>query len=149
MKKDKVIIGIVGMHCSNCALSIEAALKRAKGVLQAKVNFAAENAFIEYDSELTGIDALHKIITDSGYRTIKQEPGAPVDAEKQIREAEIKSLKTKFIFSLALSLPLMYFSMGRNLGLPVPRIVADNMAFAQLALATPVLFFGRQFFTRG
>lgn len=43
----KATLKLEGMSCASCAQSIEKALKRARGVEQAQVNFAAEKAYVE------------------------------------------------------------------------------------------------------
>ena len=63
-----------------------------------------------------------------------------VDREKEAREREIRDLRNRFLVSLAFSLPLLYFSMGWMINLPVP--LMDNasiQALIQLVLTTPVM----------
>jgi Cu+-exporting ATPase len=67
-KKEKINIG--GMSCANCAISIEKGLKNKKGVESAKVNFASDNASVEYnESELTR-EEIDEIIENLGYKVI-------------------------------------------------------------------------------
>jgi Cu+-exporting ATPase len=71
-KSKKVVIKIVGMHCVSCGASIEKALKEAEGVIEAKVNFSSQEAFIEYDPNKIEPDNLHAIINKLGYKTIQK-----------------------------------------------------------------------------
>ncbi len=144
---EKIILNISGMHCASCAGNIEGALKKALGIASARVNFAAEKAYIEFDPLKLKVADLIAIVGKSGYKAYL--PGASLDTEKELREKEVKSLKIKFIASAVLSAILMYISMGPCLGLAVHKIVMDNMALVQFLLATGVLFCGYQFFTRG
>ncbi len=130
---NNAVIGVGGMDCVNCGRAIENALKETEGVTYARVNFAAEKAFIKYDPSETNLNEIKDAIKNAGYRPFDIKEGL-WDAEKEAREKNINTLKIKFIISLALSLPLMCFKMA-------PLI--------QLLLATPILFTGRQFFTRG
>jgi Cu+-exporting ATPase len=68
---NKIIIGITGMHCASCVVTIENALKKLPGVSSAKVNFASEKANVEYDSTQITIKDLHKAIEQAGYKTIQ------------------------------------------------------------------------------
>ncbi|MFH1587187.1 MAG: heavy metal translocating P-type ATPase [Candidatus Diapherotrites archaeon] len=145
---EKVSIPIKGMHCANCALAIEKALKKTGGVTSANVNYANEKAFVEYDSGKVSEERIEKVIEKSGYEVIKQVEGS-ADSEKDAREEEIKSYKNKFIVSAVLSVPLMYMMMAAMFALPIPGIVVENAALIQFIFATTVLFFGRGFFIRG
>ncbi len=46
---EKVILPISGMTCNSCALTIEKALTKTPGVISANVNFANEEAYVEYN----------------------------------------------------------------------------------------------------
>lgn len=146
--ESKAIINITGMHCSSCVLTIEKALKSVPGVSSAKVNFASEKAYIEYDPAKTTLRELHKTIAKTGYKTITLKETA-VDVEREARKKEIRSLKTKFIVSIILAAPLMYFAMATGLKLPLAPFVKQHMALIQFFLATPIMFAGYQFFIRG
>ena len=142
--KQKEEIEISGMHCASCALKIEDSLKKARGVSSASVNFALEKAFVEYDPGKTGRKELCRIIEKAGYRPV------PSAVEKEaLKEKEIQNLKARLFISLGFALPLLYVSMGRSAGLPVPVFIVSNSAFLQFLLATPVILAGFQFFTRG
>ncbi|MBU3942213.1 MAG: heavy metal translocating P-type ATPase, partial [Nanoarchaeota archaeon] len=68
MKMKKITIPIEGMHCASCAMTIENALKKSKGVTKTSVNFATEKASIDYDSKKTSEDELRNVIKNSGYK---------------------------------------------------------------------------------
>jgi len=152
---EKVIISISGMHCASCALNIEKFLKNVDGVIEVNVNYASEKAYIDYDPGKLSRQDLEKAIEKTGYKVISPEAGAlekketALDAEQNLRTKEILSIKIKFIVSLVLSLPLMYFAMSPHLKLPLPKFILENMALVQFLLATPVMLAGYQFFNKG
>jgi Cu+-exporting ATPase len=55
------------MHCAACAQAIQKALSKAEGVAKARVNFATETAYVEYDDERIDEEALKQIIRNTGY----------------------------------------------------------------------------------
>jgi Cu+-exporting ATPase len=61
------VIGIGGMSCAGCAITIEKALNRLPGVKLARVNFAAEEAVVEFDPKITTLSELKRTITAVGY----------------------------------------------------------------------------------
>lgn len=145
----KTVINIIGMHCSSCVNTIENALKKVPGVSRAKVNFTTEKAYVEYDAARANLNELHQAITKTGYTPIEEEQDTTTDIEKQLREKEIRNLKIKFIISIILATPLMYFTMAEGLHLPLPTYIKHHMALIQFLLCTPIMFTGHQFFTKG
>jgi Cd2+/Zn2+-exporting ATPase len=66
------LIRIEGMDCSDCTLAIEHGLKRMDGVLTATVNYAAQTARVEYDTEKLNRTAIEKRIRGMGYAVAKE-----------------------------------------------------------------------------
>jgi len=66
------LIRIEGMDCSDCTLAIEHGLKRMEGVLTATVNYAAQTARVEYDTEKLNRNAIEKRIRGMGYAVAKE-----------------------------------------------------------------------------
>jgi Cu+-exporting ATPase len=151
-KKEKTTIGITGMRCSSCVVTIENSLKKVDGVWDAKVNFASERAHIEYDAARVTKEKLEEAISRAGYKAIRRkvdEEQVTTDIEKETREREIKSLKIRFLISLLLAIPLLYFAMAPHLGLPVSDAILGNMALIQFLFTTPIIIAGYQFYTKG
>lgn len=99
------------------------------------VNLSTNKATIEFDNTKVKPDDLIKAVEKSGYKA-ELEVERDLDREKELREKEIKSLKTSFIISAFLSLPLfsaMFFHMAG-----IHNILLDGLF--QLILATPVQF---------
>lgn len=67
----KVSFEIKGMHCASCAIKIENALKKSKGVINANVNFASEKASIDYNEKETNENNLRDVIKKTGYDIIE------------------------------------------------------------------------------
>lgn len=70
---EKTQIPIKGMHCASCAKIIERALKKAKGVIEANVNYATEKATVSYDPAKIDRDRIAKLIEGVGYKPVKEE----------------------------------------------------------------------------
>ncbi len=66
------LIRIEGMDCSDCTLAIEHGLKRMDGVLTATVNYAAQTARVEYDTEKLNRAVIAKRIRGMGYAVAKE-----------------------------------------------------------------------------
>lgn len=155
MKKEAIAIS--GMHCVSCGLNIEKQLKRAAGVVSASVNYAAGKAYVEYDPTVVSLKAIEKIIEDAGYTVVtpaEQPPGAaegaPLeDAAAVARVKEMTDLKIRFLTATALSVPLLFFSMGMHSGLVRLHWPDITVALIQMALTTGIIIAGYSFYVRG
>ena len=67
MSEQKITLPVAGMHCANCAMSIESGVKKLDGVKDAIVNFASEQAVISFDPEILTLKDLVDQIHSSGF----------------------------------------------------------------------------------
>ncbi len=67
MNERRVTLPITGMHCANCAFTVERSLKKAAGVAEAAVNYATEQATVTFDPGVVGAAELVERVRDSGY----------------------------------------------------------------------------------
>jgi Cu+-exporting ATPase len=63
----EVVLPIIGMTCANCARTVERALKRAPGVVEASVNFAAEQAVVLLDPSAADLRQAVERVRAAGY----------------------------------------------------------------------------------
>ncbi|HEX3019545.1 MAG TPA: copper-translocating P-type ATPase [Chitinispirillaceae bacterium] len=68
----KIEFPISGMHCANCANTVQRALTSKKGVVAAQVNFGNETASVEFDPSMVSVSELKKNICDAGFRIAEQ-----------------------------------------------------------------------------
>lgn len=143
--KEKAEFDLVGMTCAACATRIEKGLNKLDGVKNATVNLALESATVEYNPSEVGIQDMIEKVKKIGYEAkLKQDKDETAD----FREKDLERQKSKFIFSLILSLPLLWSMVGHfefTSFIYVPDMFMN--AWVQLALATPVQFIiGWQFY---
>ena len=67
MTEQKFTLPITGMTCANCAANIERGVKKLKGVADASVNFAAENAAVSFDPQQLQLRDVVEKIHNSGF----------------------------------------------------------------------------------
>ena len=63
----KVILDIAGMRCGACAVGIELALGKKRGVKSTKVSLDERMATVEYDSAIVTVSDIAKTVNDLGY----------------------------------------------------------------------------------
>jgi Cu+-exporting ATPase len=146
---DNISIPIEGMSCASCVNKIEKALNKKEGILSATINFAAEQANIEFFPETISFQEIKKVVQDLGYEVPEIAAGEDiVEKEKRGRETALRKLQIKFATGLGLLIPIFLLVHWDNLGLsnliPISR---QNNFFLQLVLQIPIQFWvGRQFF---
>ena len=96
---------VIGMSCAGCAANIQQALSERKGVIEARVNFAASDVIVEYNPTLVSDKDLQKTVQEAGYDLLLENETEPEQAEILQREAYDK-LRRKTIGALLLSLPV-------------------------------------------
>lgn len=136
----KKVYFIRGMHCASCAVNIENELKRTLGVTSAAVNFAAEEATIDFDEVRLDEDKLGKVVRRAGDYEL-----APVEQAHEhaheIKEAALKGLRNKFIVGAVFSAVIMLLSFTAFLP-------AATSLYVMLILTTPVMFWSGSMFFR-
>ncbi len=129
---------VIGMSCAGCAANIQQALSERKGVIEARVNFAASDVIVEYNPTLVSDKDLQKTVQEAGYDLLLENETEPEQAEILQREAYDK-LRRKTIGALLLSLPVFV------IGMFFMHIPYGN--WIMLGFTLPVLLvFGRDFF---
>ena len=133
----KVSFPVLEMSCAACAVSVETLLAHTKGVTKAAVNYANQNAWVEYDRSVVTPEQLRQAVQAIGYdlltekKTDEQVFEAQTDQERQVRNRTIGAA----LFTLPVFVLGMFF-----MELPwVP--------YVSMVLTAPVLFyFGRHHF---
>lgn len=137
MKKIQIEIG--GMHCASCARLVERALQKVPGVKESQVNFAAEKASVTYDEAQTKVADLTTAVSRAGYQAELADENNREAAEHR-RNAETKNYWRKFIFSLVLSLPMLYFMLLDFFTIPGKSLVLPYVGIISLILTIPIQF---------
>ncbi len=128
-------IPIKGMHCAGCVATIERALHKVAGVVEAHVNLATEQATVAYVPASVDVDALRQAIQSAGYEPLGGQVGSA--PQQDAKASELRALQRRFLVSLGLSLPVVVGSMGAMLPWIPPWLSHPVVLFG---LATPVQF---------
>ena len=140
-----------GMSCASCANSIQTAIQQVPGVTGVQVNFAAEQASVEYDERNTNLEKIQAAVADAGYEANERKDlgiGKEDAEEQEERKAQQKALLTKTVISGVIGVVLILGTLPIMLGIDIPGwpMFLHN-PWLQLVLATPVLFWcGKSFY---
>ena len=130
---------VLGMTCASCAGSTESIVKYQEGVVDASVNFATGNLTVEYLPNMTDATKLQKAVQSIGYDLLVEDETKQQETLEAIHAQKFQKLKTKTVWAILLSLPVVVIGM-----------FFMNMPYADpimWAFSTPVvLWLGRDFF---
>jgi Cu+-exporting ATPase len=133
---------ITGMTCANCSNTVGRVLRKVPGVLDANVNLATEKASVTYIPGTATRADLIAAVEKAGYGVVVASGDEALeDAEEAARSAEIANQTRKFWIGVALSLPLLLFSMARDFGLLPMWAHANWTNWLMWLVATPVQFY--------
>jgi P-type Cu+ transporter len=128
-----VSLYIKGMDCASCAVTIERELKKLKGVITLRVNYADEKAFIGFDEHIVSINDIINHLQKIGYDSFEFRP-AEYDAHKHEREKELHDIQMTLMICISLYVPIFFGTMMPNL---LPWL---NHSWFFWLLATPIQF---------
>lgn len=140
---EHVVLKVGGMVCAMCVGALEAALKKLDGVIDARVNLAAEKAYVTYNPRMTGLPEMKKTIEDAGYQYLGV-AGEEVyrDLEKEAVEKDLKEKKRRIIIGFATSLFLMALMYLPLHSIPALHLLMSiPMGYVMLIISLPVFIY--------
>jgi len=131
---DNIIIKVGGMTCANCVKTIEKALKKVDGIIDAKVNLGNEKAYVTYNSNIATLSDIKRAIESAGYKYLGIEGEIKEDSEKIEREKKLRNKRQKFILGFIVGIPLMILSY-------FPSFLPSLMPYLMLVISTPIFIY--------
>lgn len=136
--KKKFSVG--GMTCSACSSGIEKFLAKKAGVKEVSVSLMDNSMEITFEENVISEKEIISCVQKLGYTAGEYVPSVSVNKVKS-------PLKTRFLVSLILLVPLLYFSMGKMIGVPLPKTIICLCVQAVLALA--IMIVNKRYFISG
>lgn len=151
---ENLTLTVEGMTCASCVARVEKTIQKIEGVESVSVNLATEKAAISFTKK-TDLNLIASVVEEAGYRLVLPEQNysnadvSPDHAVEKHREESYKKLKSEFILSAILAVPIMLISMlmMTNWFLSVSLLSSEDLN-KLLFLATTVIMFipGKRFF---
>jgi len=134
---------IIGMSCASCSETVGEALEALEGVESASVNYATDEATVEYDPESVELGELFEAIEDAGYSPVRtaDEEESSRNARDTARNDEIRNQRRLTLFGAVLAAPLLFFLVEKLVlgGAIVPETLFGlEFGWVEFLLATPV-----------
>lgn len=129
---------VLEMTCAACAVSVESILKSAKGIKTASVNYANQQAYVEWDESLINTAGIQNAVRSIGYDLLVNVENAG-EKQEAIKQENFVRLKKRTIWSAIMTIPVVIIGMFL---MDMP-----GANWISLVLTTPVVFyFGGNFF---
>jgi len=108
----KITLGIEGMHCAACSARAEKTLSQLKGVSEANVNLALEEAYIVYDDKQLTLADFKQAIEKIGFNVKETEADKELEQIRQMQTAKKKMGLSWLITALVLVLMIPDMLLG-------------------------------------
>jgi len=143
---------LTGMSCAACAGAVERSIRGVPGVEACTVNFAAEQATVNFDERTTSVARIQQAVSDAGYGANLFDETAPMgdqaDADQAQRRQHQRQLTWRVALGGVVSIILVIGHMPMMLGIHLPWIPSLlHNPWLQLILTIPVMVWcGQSFF---
>ena len=140
-------IGVSGMHCSSCSETIRGALSGRPGVVRADVNYATDEATVEYNPETFSIEAAYDAIESAGYEPERRDDETDGSTSNAAAERALRRQRRLVVGGGVLTLPFVYLMAVMVTPLPEPGPVGGiSFGWIEFAFATALMAtLGREF----
>ncbi|MFW9948587.1 MAG: heavy metal translocating P-type ATPase [Candidatus Thorarchaeota archaeon] len=116
----KIVIKIEGMTCASCAQTVESALNKAEGIINAVVNITTEKATIVYDINELDYEDIVNIINNTGYHVLNAEEEvsgrSKYDREVEQEASKYHTAKKRMLVSWIFTGPIIGWMLLEMLG---------------------------------
>ncbi|WP_254841206.1 heavy metal translocating P-type ATPase [Natronomonas marina] len=138
-------VEVAGMHCANCAESIEDALVGLPGVVDADVNYATDEATVEYNPGAFSLEAAYEAIEAAGYEPVRE--GDDEGSEASPAERELEKQRRLVAGGAVLTAPFVYLMATMVTPLSRPEaLLGVPFGWVEFAIATVLMAtLGREF----
>ena len=129
---EQVILKIGGMSCVMCVKAIEEGLKKLDGISDVNVNLTSEKAYVTYNSEITTVAGMKKVIEDLGYQYLGVEGEKTEELEEEVRAKDLKDKRNRILVGFGFGIPLMilpYVDIPLPISMPLFMLIVSILPF--------------------
>lgn len=147
---------VSGMMCAACQANVNRAVKNLDGVENVNVSLLGKNMVVEFDEGKVNDDSIIQAVTQAGY-------GCSVFVNESIRQIQkkrdeaLRKTRNRLIWSIALLVLLMVFSMGPMIpavmdaihSSPHASLISLLNVIAQIVILVPIIVLNLHHFASG
>jgi len=137
--RETLTVDIGGMSCATCSKTNKEAIESVPGVIEATVNFASDEATVEYNPVDIEIDAIYDAIEDAGYEPVRPTDDEDSDGEQResVAQREMEKQWQLVVFGGILTAPFVLVMVDMFVAGFLPESVAGiSLGWIEFGLAT-------------
>ena len=139
-RRETRTIEIVGMHCANCSETVEGALADLPGVVRADVNYATDEATVEYNPEAFSVEAAYDAIEDVGYEPVRADDSDAGDDDGSPAERALRKQRRLVVGGAVLTAPFVYLMAAMLTPLSRPEtLLGVDFGWIELVVASVLM----------
>ena len=144
-RRERRTVEVAGMHCASCSETIEAALSERPGVVAADVNYATDEATVEYNPESVSLEGAYDTIEEVGYEAVREDEADEGDGTSADRE--LQKQRRLVVGGAVLTAPFVYLMATMVTPLSAPEtLFGVSVGWIELAIASLLMAtLGREF----
>ncbi len=127
-------LAIEGMHCANCAASIEKNYRKTPGVKDVNVNLATNSGTVTFDPQQASVDDMLHVFDKLSFTASLIPDDAPLYDETRRKREQDRSRHDLKVFALAAVLTAIIFCIGM---LPGAHMAVGNFLAQSFGIANP------------
>ncbi|WP_276926634.1 heavy metal translocating P-type ATPase [Parvibacter caecicola] len=141
----KMRIAIEGMHCANCAATIERNYAKTPGVIKCAVNLANNTGIVEFDPSVASVDDMLRVFDPLDFTAEIIPDDAPLVDEQRRAKEKARGCHDLKVFGTAVALTLVIFCIGMlpgwhmGVGEALASAFVPNPTHAQAMFAANIL----------
>ena len=141
----KIRIAIEGMHCANCAATIERNYAKTPGVVKCAVNLANNTGIVEFDPSVASVDDMLRVFDPLDFTAEIIPDDAPLVDEQRRAKEKARGRHDLKVFGTAVALTLVIFCIGMlpgwhmGVGEALASAFVPNPTHAQAMFAANIL----------
>ena len=129
---ESLTLPITGMTCVSCAKTVESALRKTPGVVEATVNFATETAKISFDPQITNRESVVAAVESTGYGVGE----AKAEAEEDESVRRMHQARRRLALAWSVTIPIIILMLLRMFF----KVDIPGYYWIESALAVAVIF---------
>ncbi len=138
------------MSCSACSAFVERLVGDLDGVESVSVSLLTDSMTVRYAPDTVSADAIIAAVISGGYGAEVLDSAKAAKEREETEQKEDKKTMRRLVFSVILSLPVFYLSMGVMWGAPIPDFIGYYASAAiQIVLTTAVMIINSHFYKSG
>ncbi len=140
-------ITVMGMSCATCSETVGEAVADLPGVVRADVNFAADEARVEYNPADASLEEIYDAIERAGYEPVREEGDDDGSERERAIEGELRRQRRLVIGGGLLTLPFVPIMLAMFDLVTLPETVLGvDLGWLEFAIATVLMAtLGREF----